>query len=42
MQTASLVDRSSLEEIPQGKAVGLALHDLRLKAIKGALKKPAD
>lgn len=37
-QAAKVVDRSSLEEIPQGKEVGLALHNLRLGAIKGALK----
>ncbi len=37
-EAAGQVDRSSLEKIPQGKAVGMALHDLRLSAIKGELK----
>ena len=36
-QAASQVDTSSLRKIPKGSAVGLALHDLRLRAIKGAL-----
>ncbi|MEN8177190.1 MAG: multifunctional CCA addition/repair protein [Pseudomonadota bacterium] len=38
LKIASQVDRSSLADIPQGKAVGLALHDLRLSAIKATVQ----
>ncbi|MDJ0805205.1 MAG: multifunctional CCA addition/repair protein [Gammaproteobacteria bacterium] len=31
------VDRSSLSQLPQGRVVGQALHDLRIRALKAAL-----
>jgi len=37
-ERAARVDTSSLREIPQGSEVGMALHDLRLQAIKAAVR----